>query len=1173
MANVELNFDTDLSSTFSQLTEAKKQLAQVGQSVESVDKELTDLSNNPGMAKMQKQISNQNSELAKLNQTYAQLKAKSSDAANAANENYQEYLRVLETVGQAEANRILKFVEDAKQTELAINKEIENTLELIQIKEQEISVNQAMLEQQAQIIAEEQSEAGIIEQLKAELKQLTDERAKANSVEDIQAINAEIDKEKQKLKELEGSYQKEGNTARNVLRDLKKEYNELVTQSQEALKAGNKALSEDLLNQAAQVEDTILDIRAQTKTLSSDTLKTDAIVQGVATVTAGFQVAQGAIALFGIESEDTQKALVKLNAAMAITSGLQQIQNALLKESPLRQGYAKLVEYFNNVMNTSTVAQEANTVATVEQTVAVEAEAVATTQATVAQTGLNRAIFTSPLFIIGAVVAAIAAAYLLWSESISDTTEKERELTEVEKELQEIQVNSIANSIKEQAQAKLLFEQLKQTNSGSKERSKLITEINNKYGTTLKNLKDETAFLQQLSASYELVAKSIQLKAKAGAAEESLIKLYTRQIELQGIIGESINNTTGEIRQQNEIITETGTAFDVAKASINSAAVDGLKNSFKTELESVNAEIERFTGIAIDASDEINKLGLNAKSSGSNMKDLVAQYRAAIAAIQALEKQAGDAAIQLLNPQARIDALEARARNEIDTVKNQLLEQNKIIATISGDAALKRLTDEGKLTESQYELLRILTVAKFTEIEEEKFNIQQQSQQARIDLLDEGLSREIEEINIQFEQRKREYIKLFGEESQELVRLEEQRATDISNATSQANMQFLETQKQIALAQAEQIQIQGANEEELTRAKEEEKLRITIEYAKKQLQVLNELARASGGASPEQQLVILNLENTLKEAEDALLEFERNIPKIDIFKAVFGGIEGISQSDIDAIANSFQQLYSQITSIISQEVDNQIAQNQRFIDSLNQRIDETESAIDREFEKQKAGFANNLQAEENNLKELQAQREQALQEQEKLQKKKNAIETVNQTVNLISAAAQIFNSLAGIPFVGIPLAIALIATMFGAFVATKAQAASVVGNFKDGVIGLEGPGTETSDSIPANLSKGESVMTAKETRENWDLLWAIRKNDKTAMTEALFDLLSGTGVSTVNSKEYRRVANEKSEYDKIILLGDSKETRRELREIKEMLSAKWSDNKTKVTRSKPEIRK
>lgn len=48
---------------------------------------------------------------------------------------------------------------------------------------------------------------------------------------------------------------------------------------------------------------------------------------------------------------------------------------------------------------------------------------------------------------------------------------------------------------------------------------------------------------------------------------------------------------------------------------------------------------------------------------------------------------------------------------------------------------------------------------------------------------------------------------------------------------------------------------------------------------------------------------------------------------------------------------------------------------------------------------------------------------------------------------------------------------------------------------KDGVIDLSGKGTATSDSIPAMLSKGESVMTAKETQEHKPVLKAIREGN------------------------------------------------------------------------------
>ena len=58
------------------------------------------------------------------------------------------------------------------------------------------------------------------------------------------------------------------------------------------------------------------------------------------------------------------------------------------------------------------------------------------------------------------------------------------------------------------------------------------------------------------------------------------------------------------------------------------------------------------------------------------------------------------------------------------------------------------------------------------------------------------------------------------------------------------------------------------------------------------------------------------------------------------------------------------------------------------------------------------------------------------------------------------------------------------------------QAAAILKKpaFKDGVIDLQGAGTGTSDSIDARLSKGESVMTAKETLQHKPLLKAIRNN-------------------------------------------------------------------------------
>lgn len=56
-------------------------------------------------------------------------------------------------------------------------------------------------------------------------------------------------------------------------------------------------------------------------------------------------------------------------------------------------------------------------------------------------------------------------------------------------------------------------------------------------------------------------------------------------------------------------------------------------------------------------------------------------------------------------------------------------------------------------------------------------------------------------------------------------------------------------------------------------------------------------------------------------------------------------------------------------------------------------------------------------------------------------------------------------------------------------------AATDVPAFAEGVLDLDGPGTGTSDSIPAMLSKGESVMTAQETADFLPTLKAMRKGD------------------------------------------------------------------------------
>ena len=72
-------------------------------------------------------------------------------------------------------------------------------------------------------------------------------------------------------------------------------------------------------------------------------------------------------------------------------------------------------------------------------------------------------------------------------------------------------------------------------------------------------------------------------------------------------------------------------------------------------------------------------------------------------------------------------------------------------------------------------------------------------------------------------------------------------------------------------------------------------------------------------------------------------------------------------------------------------------------------------------------------------------------------------------------------------------AIACVAAATATGIATIAQIRSYTKKFAKGAINIQGGGTETSDSIPARLSRGESVMTAKATKMFGGLLYAMNQ--------------------------------------------------------------------------------
>ena len=148
---------------------------------------------------------------------------------------------------------------------------------------------------------------------------------------------------------------KSGKSLTAQLRGLKGELAALEIAGQEGTDAFNQ-----LLISAAKLEDQIGDTRDRVKILASDTFKFDAAVGATQALASGFELAQGAAALFGSESEDLQKAIVKITAATAVANGVQQIATLVKEESAIKTAVLTAATgAYNVVVGTSTGALKA----------------------------------------------------------------------------------------------------------------------------------------------------------------------------------------------------------------------------------------------------------------------------------------------------------------------------------------------------------------------------------------------------------------------------------------------------------------------------------------------------------------------------------------------------------------------------------------------------------------------------------------------------------------------------------------------------------------------------------------------------------------------------------------------------------------------------------------------
>lgn len=254
----------------------------------------------------------------------------------------------------------------------------------------------------------------------------------------------------------------------------------------------------------------------------------------------------------------------------------------------------------------------------------------------------------------------------------------------------------------------------------------------------------------------------------------------------------------------------------------------------------------------------------------------------------------------------------------------------------------------------------------------------------------------------------------------------EERNRNLRAGTFANQLNGISLNETVALKQAELRIVQQAGEAEISfeRRKQQELLAITIEYAEKRLNALKLSGR--GANDPD----ILDTLLVIKNAKLELNNLNKDTQKRDLYDLL--GIK-LSNAQKEAVQESVGFVVQGIGTILQSQLDAE----QRRIAGLDRAIEAKRAQVQIEADLAKEGLANNLQLRQQEAQELERQRREALQKQQRDQAILLAINQAQQAASLSVAAANIFKTLSPLGPLGIGLGVASVAAMIASFVAAQ----------------------------------------------------------------------------------------------------------------------------------------
>lgn len=398
-------------------------------------------------------------------------------------------------------------------------------------------------------IAAQREQVRYVEQCLKDLRRQYDRlgpgKAQTEMRAEIEACTRALEEDKAVLNGLRSEHEKNSATARGLTMELRQLQGAMAKMRLEGRQ--NSQEYQTMAQRAALLQDTLGDLRTQTKILSHDNAGLQGLISGASGVAGAFTMATGIMGAFASENENLVKIQTRVQSVLAITMGLQQVMNALNKDSAFRLVTVVKMKNLLTAANTRLAAS-----------LGISTAAASALMATLTL-GLS------------AVITGLIVLWDRYSDSQEAAAAKAKERVEIEKE-------GRAQMIKTRFEIDSTLKSLKEFN-GTKEQEKAkVEELNRKYGESFGYYNTIAEWYDVLLQRGEAYIQMLFLQAKVQALINKATEADEQVNTLQATPADKVKGATG--------------GFGRWMAKVGGAQMGILPSEMDREVDKSNEEVK-----------------------------------------------------------------------------------------------------------------------------------------------------------------------------------------------------------------------------------------------------------------------------------------------------------------------------------------------------------------------------------------------------------------------------------------------------------------------------------------------------------------------------------------------------------------------------------------------------